>query len=276
MLPVDWPLTPVLLWGALVGLIAVLVIRAIRRDRREYQRFKRYRTTRRRQAMLLTWLRDSAITIGGLSIVLLVLSWQFVGPLLIELRTWIAVPELLGWVIVVAVVLVIAALTIVGFRAVRSTPEEAVMLGDIAAMIPRNRQEIRIGWLLSLNAGVSEELMFRLAVPAALYGASGSAIVAVAGSVVLFGALHIYQGAQGVVGSTIVGAALMAAYIATGSIVAPVVLHVLLDLRSLVVLPSMLYGAHRIDGTVQRVIAPLPKPKPEPKPEESPSDGSAP
>ena len=258
MLPVDWPFTPVVLWLAFAALLTLLVVRTIRRDRREYQRFKRYRTTLRRQAMLRKWLRDSVLSIGVLSVVLLALSWQFVTPLRYQLQSWIPILPWVGWTLVIGIVLVFAGLTVAGLVAARRTPEEPIMIGDIGAMLPRNKQELRLGWLLSINAGISEELMFRLAIPAVLYGASGSAIVALVVSVLLFGALHSYQGVTGVVGTTIVGLAMMFAYVATGTILVPIIVHILIDLRSLVLLPAALFDAHTIDGRVQRVISPTP------------------
>ena len=255
MLPVDWPFTPVVLWVAFAALLALLVFRTVRRDRREYQRFKRYRTTLRRQAMFRKWLRDSILSIGVLSLVLLALSWQFVTPLRYQLQSWIPILPWVGWGIVVGMVLLFAGLTMAGLVAARRTPEEPVMIGDIGAMLPRNKQELRLGWFLSINAGISEELMFRLAIPAVLYGASGSAIVALVGSVALFGALHSYQGVSGVIGTTVVGLAMMFAYLATGTILVPIVLHILIDLRSLVLLPTVLFDANKIDGREQRVIS---------------------
>ena len=255
MLPVDWPFTPVVLWAAFAALLALLVFRAIRRDRREYQRFKRYRTTLRRQAMLRKWLRDSILSIGLLSVVLLALSWQFVTPLRYQFQSWIPILPWVGWAIVIGIVLVFAGLTLAGLVAARRSPDEPIMIGDIGAMLPRNKQELRLGWALSVNAGISEELMFRLAIPAVLYGASGSAIVALVGSVLLFGALHSYQGVAGVVGTTVVGLGMMFAYVATGTILVPIIVHILIDLRSLVLLPTMLFDAHKIDGREQRVIS---------------------
>ena len=46
-----------------------------------------------------------------------------------------------------------------------------------------------------------------------------------------------YQGVVGVVSTTIVGAVMMLIYVVTGTIVVPIVLHALFDLRSLVLIP---------------------------------------
>ena len=104
--------------------------------------------------------------------------------------------------------------------------------------------------------------MFRLAVPALVFGATGSAIAAVVVSVLLFGLLHVYQGVAGVVGTTLIGGLLFVSYVTTGSILVPIVLHVLFDLRSLVLIPVTVFGAHRVDG---RVVKFVPRMRPKPK-----------
>lgn len=268
MLDPTWAFTPIMLWSLLASLLALLTLRTALKDRREYQRFKRYRTTAKRQAMLRTWLLDSVWSIGGVSVVVLVLAWQYVGPLLTELQGWLPLESGLLWGILTGAVVAFAALTVVGIVSARKSPDEMATLGDVGAMLPRNQQELRLGWALSLNAGISEELMFRLAVPALVFGATGSAIAAVVVSVLLFGLLHVYQGVAGVVGTTLIGGLLFASYVATGSILVPIVLHVLFDLRSLVLIPVTVYGAHRVDGRVVKVVPRIrPKPEAESKPE---------
>lgn len=261
MLAPDGAWTPLILWVILAALLVMLIVRTILKDRREYQRFKRFRSTAKRQAMFRKWLLDSMLSIGLVAVVLLVLVWQFVPRLRAELRSWFEIPP--GWagVILAAGLVGFTVLTVLGIRSARQAPDELPTIGDVAAMLPRNRQEIRLGWALSINAGISEELMFRLAVPTLVYGASGSAIAAVVISVLLFGALHAYQGVTGVVGTTLIGAFLFFTFIATGSILVPIVLHVLFDLRSLVLIPTAVFDAHKVDGRVQKYI-PRPRPKP--------------
>jgi membrane protease YdiL (CAAX protease family) len=254
MLDPDWALTRPLLWLALLGLVAMLVVRAIRRDRLEYRRFKRYRSTLRRQAMYRKWLRDAFLTFGAASVALVLIAGAFIDPLLAETSRWAPIVAVRGWVaghpvlavvIAVTVVLAFTALTVAGVVAARKDGEVPT-IGDIGAMLPRNRPELGLGAVLSLNAGVFEELVFRLGVPALLFGATGSAPAAVIGSVLLFGALHAYQGVAGVIGTTIFGAVFMASYLLTGSILVPIVLHALFDLRSLVLIPMAVSGAHHV------------------------------
>lgn len=263
MLDPSWAFTRPVLWLALAALVVLLVLRAIRKDRTEYQRFKRLRVTSARQAMYRKWLRSSFLEFGGIAAVLLLLAAFAIGPLLAAMSSWPGVRELRDitarqpvLVAVVAFVLVAAIVVLTSIGAVAARKDEAVVtVGDIRAMLPRNRQELLLGGLLSVNAGLVEELLFRLALPAAIYGASGSAIAAVVGSLLLFGALHLYQGIPGIVGTTIVGALMMLLYAVSGTIVLPMVVHALVDLRSLVIIPMAVYGAHRVDGRVHPVSA---------------------
>src|SRR5690606_29000321 len=95
------------------------------------------------------------------------------------------------------------------------------------------------------NAGVVEELLFRLALPVLAFAVTGNALVAVVGSLAVFAALHLYQGVAGIIGSAVIGALLMAVFIGTGSILAAIVVHVFIDLRSLVLIPVVVFGVHR-------------------------------
>ena len=56
-----------------------------------------------------------------------------------------------------------------------------------------------------------------------------------------------------VVSTTIVGAVMMLIYVVTGTIVVPIVLHALFDLRSLVLIPMAVHDVHRIDGVANPV-----------------------
>ena len=265
MLDPSWALTRPILWLALAALVALLVLRTVRKDRKEYQRFKRYRTTVKRQAMFRRWLLDSFLSFGGVSVALLLLAGGYIVPLLRELVEWPGLRDIRALAadnpgitvgVILGLVIGLTALTIAGVRAARKE-DEVLTVGDIKAMLPRNRQELRLGALLSLNAGVVEELTFRLALPAAIYGASGSALAAVLGSVLLFGALHLYQGPAGVIGTTVVGAIMMALYVISGTIVVPIVLHAVFDLRSLVLIPVAIYRVHRVNGREQPLIRKL-------------------
>jgi membrane protease YdiL (CAAX protease family) len=253
----DLPFVSWILLGIFVALVALLGYRAQRKDRREYQRFKRYRSTARRQAMYRKWLRESFLTFGGLALLLLVLVWQFVPLVLNEVNGWDGVRSLrdwyasLGWLsiaLTIALTFLIVVLPILLVFLAR-TQEDVTSIGDIQALLPRNTHELRLGALLSLNAGLVEELLFRLALPALLYGAFGNAFFALLASALLFGGLHAYQGAAGIIGTTLVGAFLLTLYVATGSILVPIIVHVLIDLRSFVLIPVIVLRVGRVAQT---------------------------
>ena len=252
MLSPDSPTSSLILGGVLWALLAMLIARAMRKDRREYSRFKRYRSSQSRRRMFRKWLIASLTMFGGSAVVILALAWQYPPLLLASVRRWpvaewfASVIErsdglVLGLAIGVAVALV--AGTILAVYLVRKT-DDVPTIGDISALLPRDRRELRYGIALSINAGVVEELLFRFAVPALIFGVFGNALVAVVGSVLLFGVLHLYQGVWGVVGSIAIGGALMTLYLATGSILAAIVAHALIDLRSLVLIPVLVYRVH--------------------------------
>lgn len=112
-------------------------------------------------------------------------------------------------------------------------------LGDISALLPRNRAEF--GWvaLLSVSAGVTEELTFRLFLPLLLLLVTGSALAAFALAAAAFGAMHLYQGWVGVIATTAMGLLLTAAYLMTGSLWIVMLLHALVDLNGLVLRPLL-------------------------------------
>ncbi|WP_168220110.1 MULTISPECIES: CPBP family intramembrane glutamic endopeptidase [unclassified Salinibacterium] len=251
MLSPDDPLARIVLAAALVALLALLVVRAARKDRREYSRFKRYRTTRRRQAMMRKWLIESFLVHGGAAAVVLLLAWQQVPLMLAAIEDLAAVQWLRdatsegllkGFLIGAVGALLVASIALLPLA---RGQDEVVTVGDIHALLPRNRGELRYGALLSINAGVVEELLFRLALPAAIFGVTGSVAAAVLGSTAIFAALHLYQGASGVIGSAIIGALLMAVFVGTGSILVAIAVHAFIDLRSLVAIPMIVYRVHR-------------------------------
>lgn len=112
------------------------------------------------------------------------------------------------------------------------------MLGDIGSLLPINRGELPYAAALSVTAGVTEELFFRVALPLACTVAFGHPLVACAVSIVMFGAAHRYQGWVGVGATTAIGALFAAFYLATGSLWATMAFHALIDLNGLVVRPA--------------------------------------
>ena len=263
MLPPDTLLTRALLSLALAALLVLLVWRIVRKDRREYGRFKRMTRTAERQKMFRKWLLTSFLTFGGASAVVLLLAGQYVPRMLAQVERWPATMAFRGFVHDGGSLFAGVARPRRGGRRgrhprgrARENADDVPTIGDISALLPRNRAELGLGAALSINAGVVEELLFRLALPALVFGVTGNAVLAIVGSVLLFAALHSYQGVAGSVGSLLIGSLLMLLYLATGSILWPILAHALFDLRSLVLIPMAVYGVHRTTGDPEPVDAP--------------------
>lgn len=70
----------------------------------------------------------------------------------------------------------------------------SMILGDVQSLMPRNWPETGHTLLLSLNAGLGEELLFRLFLPLLLTLLCGNAIFAFLLAGAVFGLMHVYQG----------------------------------------------------------------------------------
>jgi membrane protease YdiL (CAAX protease family) len=256
MLSPDTLLSRMIMSVLLAALLALLIWRAVRKDRREYRNFKALKDTVGRQRILRKWVIESFLYFGGSAAVILVLVWQYVPRMLAQVEQYPVALAFRRFVadsngVFLAVVIGVVAAAIAGgvlFVVLLRNSTDIPTIGDIGALLPRNRPELGYGVALSLNAGVVEELLFRLAVPALVFGVTGNAAVAIAGSVLLFAALHLYQGAAGIVGALAIGILLMLLYLTTGSILWPIVAHALIDLRSLVLIPMVIYRVHRVRG----------------------------
>lgn len=114
------------------------------------------------------------------------------------------------------------------------------MLGDVEPLMPRNWAETAHTALLSLNAGISEELFFRLLLPLLIALSTGSAAAGFIVAALIFGLAHIYQGWVGVAATTVVGVVFTAVYLWTGNLFIAMALHVALDLIGLVIRPTVM------------------------------------
>lgn len=110
-------------------------------------------------------------------------------------------------------------------------------LGDISAVLPRAKGELGWAALLAVDAGVSEELFFRLLLPLLIAQATGSAWIGFLGATALFGFAHRYQGWAGVAATTLVGVVMAAVYLASGRLWMAVLLHAAINLNGLVLRP---------------------------------------
>lgn len=138
---------------------------------------------------------------------------------------------------VLAVLAAATALLLTVRLVVRSHGRAELPAGSasVLVMLPRNAVERRLFVLVSVTAGVCEEVVYRgflIAVAAALVPAAPVWVCAFAAAVVFAGA-HAYQGAAGVTSSLLIGLALAALYLLTGSLLAPILVHAMIDLRAI-------------------------------------------
>lgn len=113
------------------------------------------------------------------------------------------------------------------------------LLRPMAGLLPGSRRERWAFAGVAVTAGLTEELLYRgwltwFLVLAAPVGGYGGALVA---SSVAFGLGHAYQGPVAALLAGLAGLGLALLAFSTGSLLLPVALHVLVDLRVLLLLP---------------------------------------
>ena len=123
-------------------------------------------------------------------------------------------------------------LRVVSIAANRKNDEKILeQIKDFAPMLPRDGAELRLSYVLSLVAGVTEEIVYRgyliwyfanyLPLPAAVAAAAG-----------VFTLAHAYEGPRAMGKIALVAIALSAVYLGTGSLLIPIIVHILIDLGS--------------------------------------------
>ncbi len=229
------------------------------RDVAEYAAFKQLTDTKDRQARYRRWVLGAfALFVGG-SLVILALLGDL-GCVIHPPRPFFGVmrwaharglpsdvgPVLLGGVVagaVLGVVLVTVITTVAARR--RGVSVETRTLGDIAPLMPRNGAETVWTALLSINAGVGEELFFRLTLPLLIALVTGNAALAFTVAAIVFGLVHVYQGWVGVLATTVLGAVFTGVYLLAGNLAWSMALHAGFDLLGLVVRPTLARLAER-------------------------------
>lgn len=198
---------------------------------------------------------------------LLVLEW---GLAVLAVVVWLAAPGVdagavgLRWPqswpgpLTTAATVLVLGFVVLSTRALRSgalaraTAEQVRRPGEgrhaepavhaTLALLPRTTAERRLFTVVGVTAGICEEWLYRgflLAVVAAVGGGLPTPVLVVLGAVA-FGLAHAYQGVAGIVTTGVLGGVMAALYLGTGSLLLPVVLHALVDLRFLLVPPSAL------------------------------------
>ena len=105
-------------------------------------------------------------------------------------------------------------------------------------LFPATRLERRWWILIGLTAGICEEILFRGFLLRYLNTSPWhlNLRLALLVSSLIFGLQHLYQGAKGVIATTVLGALFGLLFLLSGSLLLPMILHAALDLRLLVIL----------------------------------------
>ncbi|QIG78404.1 CPBP family intramembrane glutamic endopeptidase [Stakelama tenebrarum] len=231
-----------------VALLVVALIAlawSVNADLDEFRRFQAMEYTHKRQQMYLWWvfkyfLLFVGMGVGGLALLgqlgsLWTLPEEFspasgVLPAMEGGITWIVAAAVIG--------AILAGGVIGGVIAARQMPQPGIPRG-VDSLLPRNGGESWRTMLLSINAGVGEEIFFRLYLPLLLIAVGLSAVPAFAVAILLFALSHAYQGAVGIAVTAVIGILLALAYLASGSLWLVIGIHIALDLNALVLRPSL-------------------------------------
>ena len=104
----------------------------------------------------------------------------------------------------------------------------------LSGILPRTKKEKWLFVLLSLSAGICEEIIFRgflLYLLQAIFPNIPLFLITLI-TCTLFGISHFYQRLQGIIVSMIFGVLFMSLYIVTGSLILPIFLHFFQDFSS--------------------------------------------
>ncbi|MBY8826906.1 CPBP family intramembrane glutamic endopeptidase [Hephaestia mangrovi] len=148
----------------------------------------------------------------------------------------------------IAIGLIAGSLIGAGWTLVRRRKgKPPAMLGDFSTLLPRDRSE---GWLAAasaISAGITEELYFRLLLPLAIAGVTGSAAAGFVVAAILFALAHRYQRWLGVIATGLVGVLFAYLYLQSGVLWVAMAVHAAVDLNGMVVRPALAGMLRRTD-----------------------------
>lgn len=181
-------------------------------------RVKEYRNT-----IAMQWILAAVVTA----------VWLGGGHSMAELG--FVVTKSLGFLIVAGLALVAVVIQLVQVANTTRSDENLAklrkQLEPLRHMLPHDAQEGRWFTGLSITAGICEEVIYR-GFMIALVSAVLGPWPAVGMTSILFGLGHTYQGGSGIVKTGAVGVVMGALFVISGSLLAPIVLHILIDITS--------------------------------------------
>jgi membrane protease YdiL (CAAX protease family) len=105
--------------------------------------------------------------------------------------------------------------------------------GRLTPFLPKTREQLAWGLAVSIAAGVFEEIAYRgYLIPYVqtwLPGWTG-----VGAAALIFGLAHLYQGKAGMLMTTLLGGVFGYLFVATGSLILPIIVHVAVDMSAMI------------------------------------------
>lgn len=223
-----------------------------RNDAAEYEEFKLQTDSIQRRAFYKKWTVRSFFHYSGLTVFLLlmigrlnavaVLPGEF-SSFSVTIQNNISADNsvinrrFLLMLIVIFIVTSLVSPTLIAYLT-RGNANN-LMAGNIQPLLPRNGSEKFWGVVISVNAGISEELFFRLTLPLLLFYILGNAVAAFTAAAILFGLVHLYQGWAGVMFTFVLGIVLTLVYLGTGQLWIVIIAHAAINLNGLILQPFL-------------------------------------
>lgn len=232
-----------ILW--LIAMLAGLAVWTVRGNR-QYAAFKHAENESRRIAFYRRWTVESFLLLTGASLITLLMLGRSDAPfampdlfasLAARLPKHDPAPSSDGGALDFAIGVALALGAVAAVQIYRLRRVVDAITADIEPLFPRSPRERIAVVPLCLNAGFSEELFFRLALPLLVADVTGSAAIGFGVALAAFGLMHAYQGWKGVVGTTLVGALLTFHYLEHGALLWLMGVHTAIDLVALLVRP---------------------------------------
>lgn len=233
----------------LIVLTALALIWFARADAQEYKIFQTQADTACRQRFFRTWILRGffLFVVSSLGALWLLGEFSSVGRFPDQFRSIVATARgdlavkqssegAFGLILGVSLALGSGLLAIVVKSRLRQ-PITEVRISSTNELIPRNAREGRLAFLLCINAGIGEELFFRLMLPLLILRVFESPWIAVAAAAVAFGLVHAYQGWKGMVLTTMMGLLFTFVYFLTENIWVTAAFHFANNVNALILHP---------------------------------------
>lgn len=230
---------------ALLAASLAVLLRLHRRGHARYQRFRTIEDSTARQRSYLRWAIHGGLSNLGIALLGLALLgridaiWSFPGefaPLASATpRFPMGDPQ---FVLVLLIGITLGGMLNIWIAMRRPAPR-ARHGRDLTPMLPRNRAELRAILPLVLNAGISEEVYFRLYLPLLLVLCGLPDWAAFLIALAIFAVIHRYQGWRRILLIGLAGASFTLCYLGSGGLVLPILLHLAANLNLLVLRPGV-------------------------------------